>query len=153
MAFSAVSTRQRRAVQRRMGEQAIDRAFEIATIGHDRLGDIGHHRRRHVKARLRLLRGGDARLENFDAQLLVERADVDAEPALEARQHALVERLEIGGRPVGGDDHLLAGVDQRVERVAELLLDRLALQELHVVDDQHVDVAQSLLERDRCLLR
>ena len=35
--------------------------------------------------------------------------------------------------------------------MAELLLDRLALQKLHVVDDQHVDGAQALLEGDRRL--
>ncbi len=136
-----------------MGEQTIDRAFEIAAIGHDRLGDIGHDRRRHVEIGLRLLRGGDARLQNLHAQFFVERADVDAEPALEAREHALVESLEIGRRTVGGDDDLLAGVDERVQRVAELLLDRLALQKLHIVDDQHVDVAQLLLEGDRRMLR
>ena len=84
-------------------------------------------------------------------KVFVERADVDAEPALEARQHALVERVEIGRRPIGGDDDLTAGVDQRIQRVAELLLDRLALEKLHVVDDQHVDAAQPLLERDRRL--
>ena len=35
--------------------------------------------------------------------------------------------------------------------MAELLLDRLALQELHIVDQQHVDAAQLLLEGERCL--
>ena len=39
--------------------------------------------------------------------------------------------------------------------MAEFLLDRFALQELHVVDDQHVDAAELLLESDRrlCLER
>ena len=96
-------------------------------------------------------RRGDARVEDFDAQRLVEAADLDAEAAGEARAHALVEAVEIGRRPVGGDDDLAMAVDQRVERVAELLLDRFALQELDVVDDQYVDAAQLLLEGDRGL--
>ncbi len=36
--------------------------------------------------------------------------------------------------------------------MAELLLDRLALQELHVVDDQDVDAAQVLLEIERLIV-
>ena len=36
--------------------------------------------------------------------------------------------------------------------MAEFVLDRLALQELHVVDDQQVDVAQLLLERQRVVV-
>ena len=42
------------------------------------------------------LRGGDARLEDFDAQRLVERADLDAKAAGEARAHALVEAVKVG---------------------------------------------------------
>ena len=37
--------------------------------------------------------------------------------------------------------------------MAELVLDRLALQELHVVDDQQVDVAQLLLSVSALLSR
>ena len=97
------------------------------------------------------LGGLDARLQDLDAQLLVERADLDDQPAGQAGSDPLVERLEIGRRPVGGDEHLLAAVDQGVERVAELLLDRLAGQKLQVIDDEDVDRPQLLLERDRGL--
>ena len=69
-------------------------------------------------------------------QRLVERQHLDAQAAGEPRTHALVERFEIARRPVGGDHHLAARIDQRVERVAELGLDHLALQELRVVEDQ-----------------
>ena len=93
----------------------------------------------------------DAGLEDFKPQLFAERAHLDHEPAGEPRAHAVVEAFEIGRRPVGGDHHLAAGVDQRVERVAELGLRRLALQELQVVDHQHVDAAQRLLEGERRL--
>ena len=59
----------------------------------------------------------------------------------EPRTHAVVEAFEVGGRPVGGDHHLAAGIDQRIQRVTELGLGRLALQELQVIDDKHVDAA------------
>ena len=94
-------------------------------------------------------RCGDARFEDLHPQRLVERHHLDAEAAGEPRAHALVERLEIGRRAVGGDHDLAAGIEQRVQRVAELVLERLALQELHVVDDQQIDRPHRLLEGDR----
>ena len=55
--------------------------------------------------------------------------------------------FEVGRRLVGGDHDLPVLVDQRVEGVEELLLGRiLAADELHVVDHQHVDRAELLLE-------
>ncbi len=53
------------------------------------------------------------------------------------------------GTDVGGDDHVLARVVQRVERVEELL-ERLflALQELDVVDEEDVDFAVLALEAE-----
>ena len=90
--------------------------------------------------------GREPRREDRGAQLLVERSDLDHQAAGEPRAHALVQRLELRRRTVGGDDHLAAGIDQRVDGVAELGLDRLALDELHVVEDQQVDAAQALLE-------
>ena len=58
--------------------------------------------------------------------------------------------VELGGRHVGGDDHLAACVDQRIEGVAEFLLHGLALQELEIVDQQHVDRLELVLEGDAC---
>ena len=51
------------------------------------------------------------------------------------------------GRPVGGDHDLAAAAVQVVERVEELLLELLgALEELDVVDEQHVDLAVAPFE-------
>ena len=97
------------------------------------------------------LQGLDAGGEDRGAQRLVERADLDHETAGETRAHALVEALEIGRRTVRRDDDLAARIDQGVQRVAEFLLDLLALDELHVVDDEQVDAAQALLEGERRL--
>ncbi len=115
------------------------------------LGDERQHGCRNIEARDDARARRDAALEDLEPQFLFERAHLDHEPAREARTHAVVEAFEIGRRPVGRDHDLTAGVDQRVERVAELDLRRLALQELQVVDDQHVDAAQRFLEGERRL--
>src|SRR6185312_13798996 len=67
------------------------------------------------------------------------------------RAHALVEIFQIGRRTVRSDDDLAARIDQGIQRVAEFLLDLLALDELHVVDDEQVDATQALLEGERRL--
>ncbi len=55
----------------------------------------------------------------------------------------------MGRRPVGRHYHLAPTIDERVQRVAELLLDGRALQELHVIDQEDIDLAQLLLEGER----
>lgn len=68
---------------------------------------------------------------------------------LEPGSQPVFQGGQLFGRPVGGDDDLLVGVVQRVEGVEELLLDAfLALDELDVIDQQHVDVAIAALEGD-----
>ena len=72
----------------------------------------------------------------------VGRRDVGDEAGLEALAQAVLERAEVARQAVGGEHELAAGLVERVERVEELLLGlRLALEELDVVDQQHVDVA------------
>jgi hypothetical protein len=88
-------------------------------------------------------------LEDLVAELVVHRADLGDEPAAEPRAHAHVKLVELGRRTIGRDHHLAPAVDQRVQRMAELLLDSRALQELHVVDQENVDLAELLLEGER----
>ena len=77
----------------------------------------------------------------------VGRLDVGDEAGLEALAQAVLERLQVCGRAVGGEHDLAAAVVEGVEGVEELLLGlRLALEELDVVDEQHVDVAEARLE-------
>ena len=86
--------------------------------------------------------------QDRDAGLVVGRRDVDDEPAGEAADQALVERLDLGGRPVAGEDDLPVG---RLERVGEPQQLRLHLapvgEELHVVHQQQVDVEEALAVR------
>ncbi len=73
--------------------------------------------------------------------------------AAEPRAQPVFQAREIGGRLVGRDHDLLAGIDQRIEGMEELFLRVvLADQELQVVDHQHVDAAQVVLELDRGLV-
>ncbi len=119
--------------------ERIERATKASTAGES--SKLGCHR----------ARGRDARLEDLHPQRLVERADLDAQAHAQAGTHALVERLEIVRRAVGRYDDLAPRVEQGVQRMPELGLDRLALQELRVVEDQEVDRPQPLLEGDRGL--
>jgi hypothetical protein len=132
-------------------EKAVYRPFEVAAVRRNDPRHIGDHRRAHVEGRVQVLHRRDAGRKDRGAQLLVEGPDLDHETAGEARAHALVEALELGRRPVRRDHDLAAGIDQCIESVAELLLDLLALDELHVVDDEKVDPAQAFLEGERRL--
>ena len=124
-----------------MGEQAVERTFQVAAVMGDGLGDIGQHRQRHVEARMVRSRRHHPRFEDFEAQFLAEAAHFDHQAAGKPRADAVVEAFQFGRRSVGGDHHLAAAIDQRVEGVAELGLGRFALQELQIVDHQHADAA------------
>ena len=90
---------------------------------------------------------GDALAQDRQARGALGRADVAHQPGLEALAQAVLERREVARRPVGGQHELGAGLVQRVEGVEELLLGLgLGLQELDVVDEQHVDPAVGGLE-------
>ena len=86
--------------------------------------------------------------EDGEARVEVGRLDVAHEAGLEALAQPVLERGHVARQAVGGQHELGAGGVQRVEGVEELLLGLgLALEELDVVDEQHVDVAVGGLER------
>ena len=122
------------------------RPFELAPALGQTLGEEGEHRVGDIEpARLGacLLR---PLLQDLVAELVLHGADLGHEAAAKTRAHAHVELVELGRRAIGRHHHLPPAVDQRVQRMAELLLDGRALQELHVVDQQDVDLPQLLLE-------
>ena len=85
---------------------------------------------------------GDALAQDRQPRGEVGRADVGDQAGLEARAQAVLQRVDVARRPVGGEDELGAGLVERVEGVEELLLGLgLALEELDVVDEQDVDAA------------
>src|ERR1022692_2324142 len=70
------------------------------------------------------------------------RLGVGEQAPLEPAAEPVLQRDQALGRAVAGDDDLLAGVVQGVEGVEELFLRPfLVLQELDVIDEQHVDIA------------
>ena len=89
----------------------------------------------------------DLAIEDGDARLVVRGLEVDIQPALESAAQPVREAPDLRHGPVGGEDHLLVRVVQRVERVEELLLGSLlALEELDVVDQEDVHETVLVLE-------
>ena len=133
----------RSAGERVVGDDADQRALERARVGGDAVGDDVQ---RAVVGELDAV-VLDALAQDRHARGEVGWRDVGDEAGLEALAQAVLERGEVGGQAVGGEDELAAGLVQRVEGVEELLLGlRLALEELDVVDEQDVGVAEARLE-------
>ena len=75
--------------------------------------------------------------------LVVGRRDVDDQPAGEAADQPLVQRLDLGRRPVAGEHDLAVGGLQRVGEPEQLRLHLPAVgEELHVVHQQQVHVEE-----------
>ncbi len=87
----------------------------------------------------------DAARQDLVAQVIVHRAKLCDQPAGQPRAHPRIEAFKLHRHAVRRDDDLFSAVDERIEGVAELLLEGAALEELHVVDQQYVDVAQPVL--------
>ena len=110
----------------------------VRTLRGDEEGDVG--------GQLGLL-GLGLLLQDGDLGFEVGWLDVGDEAPLEAGAEAVFEVGELFGGPVGGDDDLLHALVQRVEGVEELFLGALlAGEELDVVDEQDVDVAELVAE-------
>ena len=126
--------------ERRVQEELDDAPFELADVRPDILGDeaedVVGDRRLEVVLLLLLAQDGDPVLE-------VGLLDVGDHAPLEARDESGLEAGDLLRRPVGGEDDLLAGLVERVEGVEELFLGRfLPFEEVHVVDEEEVDVAR-----------
>src|SRR6056297_525294 len=124
-------------VQRGVGEEANESAFELPDVAFDVVGDELDDLLVELNAIVfgLALQDGDARLESG-------RLHVGREAPLKARQEALLDALNIPGRAVGGENDLLPALVQGVEDVEEFFLRLLlAAEKLDVVDDQHVDLA------------
>ncbi len=87
--------------------------------------------------------------QDGEAGLEVGRVDLGDQAGQEPAAQPVLEGLDRLGRPVRGEDDLLAGAVQVVVGVEELLLESLlVLHELDVVDEQDVAVAVAALEGD-----
>ena len=129
--------------------QAMDGAFELAAAFGQAFGEEGKHRvgdGKPPRLRASFVR---ALRQDLVTKLIVHGPDLGDKSAAKPRAHAHVELVELGRRPVCRHHDLPPAVDQRVQRMAKLLLDGRPLQELHVVDQQNVDLAELLLEGER----
>ena len=92
--------------------------------------------------------GAGVPAQDGEARGLVGRCQLDQQPALEAALQRSVQERHRGRRAVGGEHDLGAGGERGLDRVEELLRRALlALEELDVVEQQHVGRAIALLER------
>ena len=79
--------------------------------------------------------------------------DGHGEAPAEAGDEAILDSGHLLREAVAGDHDLLVRLEERVERVEELLLRaRLADEELHVVDEEEVERAVVALERVEALV-
>ena len=134
---------ERPAGERAEGDDADQRALERAHVVLDALGD---HLQGELVGQLDAVVVG-ALAQDRQARGELGWLDVGDEAGLEALAQAVLERLQVVRGAVGGEHDLAPAVVQGVEGVEELLLGLgLALEELDVVEQQHVDVAEARLE-------
>src|SRR5258706_4015880 len=133
--FASGRNRDHRIVESRVGEDALERTFELANIRANMLGDEERHVLIEVHAIvLRLLE------EDRHAHFQLGWLDRDRESPAEARDQALFDAGHFLREAVAGDRYLLVRLEKRVERVEELLLrPRFSDEELHVVDQEEVE--------------
>ena len=136
----ACSGAERLVAHRLEGDEPVERAEQLAHVVD---GERGHGLEHALAEPGAALLGLPA--EDGDAGLVVGRRDVDDEPAGEPADEPLVERLDLGGRPVAGEDDLAVGGLQRVGEPQQLRLHLAPVgEELHVVHQQQVDVEEPL---------
>src|SRR5688572_20805215 len=131
-----------------VGDDAVQRAFELAATARYFVGDEFENITADGERRIASLRGAKMSLQYMIAQFEFGEFDVDDQTAGEPRAHPLIDAFKLNRGDVGGDDDLAAVVDQGVEGVTELLLHRFALQELEIIDEQDIDGLEVILEID-----
>src|SRR2546421_4553091 len=125
-------------LERREQQQLDDAAFELPHARADVLGDEAQHVVGNGELEVVLLR---LLAQDGDPVLEVRVPDVRHQPPLEPRDQPVLEPRDLLGRAVRGEHDLLVPLEQRVEGVEELFLRHfLAFQEMHIVDEEEVDV-------------
>ncbi len=125
-----------------IGEHAVERPFELPHIGGDAVGekfqDAG------INLDFPLL---DLGLQDAEAEFIIGRVNVGDEAPAEAGAHPLLHPFKIRRRAVAGDDDLMVLIHQRIEGMEEFFLCTiLPGDELDIVNHQHIDGAELLLE-------
>ena len=129
--------------QLRIGDNAVQRAFQLADIGVNARGEqIQHIRRDRLRRQVAHLA-----LQDRAAQHQVGRLDVGDQPCPQPAQDARLDPVQRLRRAIRRNHQPLARADDLVDRVEKFFLGRvLARDELQIVDQQQVGRAQPLLE-------
>ena len=129
--------RDRQIMHRRIGDDPVERALQLAYI---RL-DLACHEQGDIRRKLDADRATFL-IEDRDLRLQVGRLDVRQKTPLEPRTQALFQLRDVPGRAIAGHHDLTPSLVEGIERVEELFLcSLLACEKLDVVDEQHVDGA------------
>ena len=123
-------------------------AFQFANVGGVFLGDEFDDFGREIE-----LVGFYLAVENGAASLKIGWADIDNHALTTARFEPVGEVGDARWRTIGADDDLLVVLLERIKGVEEFFLAfLLALEELHIVDDEHVVLAVFFGEAGEFLL-
>ena len=121
-------------------DDPVERAEQLADVVDVEAGDGLQHPVAEGGASLLRLPSQDG-----DPRLVVRCGHVDDEAAREAADQPLIERLDVGGRPIAGQHDLAARRLQRVGQAEELGLHLAPVgEELDVVHQQEIHVEESL---------
>ena len=120
-----------------LGDQAVERAFEVAAVGGDRLGDVFEDRLGDIEARVLRLRGGVARLPGFRGGAAMSGAPISkaTPPLRRERTRSSSISSSAGGRSAATTTCRAPSISALSMWQNSCWID-LALQELHVVDQQ-----------------
>ena len=129
-----------------LGEQPIYRSLNVAPAI-----DYGTHDKfpdgiRDIEGRMIDTSSLYPMLQNVDPLLRRGLADLNNETSRKARSYPIIQDFKIIRRPVSRQDNLPAAIKSSIQRVSEFGLSRLALHELKIVENQHVNAAQRSLE-------
>src|SRR5690606_18659634 len=137
----------------RLAEQKlVESAFQFAARSSDSAGNVGENLVTNAEAWIFRLCSSQTATEHFNAHFIVRCCHFKRDTALKARTDTHIKRFQFGRRTVGSNNNLFGAVEQRIQEMAEFVLNRLALQELHVIDHEKVDIAKLFLERERIIV-
>ena len=89
----------------------------------------------------------DLGLQNAQPQFVIGGVQVNHQAALQAGFDPVLKVFNLAGGAVGGNDDLFLAINKGIEGVEKLFLGAVfASHELHIINHQHIDRAEQLLE-------
>ena len=120
--------------ERRVGHQRRQRAFDLAHVGRDVVGEELHDLFRDLRAHLLRLGADDLHL-----RVVVGLVELGGKPPLETRQQTVLDVLQFDGRLIRREDQLLARQVQMIEDIEKCLNTKLK-QEIYCPIDDKIEI-------------